>query len=80
MLPAIARYAMEPYTNAGDVVVHAICGIGTTLAEAVHLGRDALSVEYGSRWAELATANVKLAPSPAATGVGMQNRATAVTS
>lgn len=28
-------------------------GIGITLVEAVHLGRDAFGMEYESRWAKL---------------------------
>jgi hypothetical protein len=35
-----------------------MCGIGTTLVEAVHLGRDGLGIEYEDRWAGLAAANV----------------------
>ncbi len=73
MLPAIARYAVETYTKPGDLVVDPMCGIGTTLVEAVHLGRDAFGVEYEQRWAGLANANVDLAKSQGATG-----RATAV--
>jgi DNA modification methylase len=58
MLPATARRATEPHTTAGDVVLDPICGIGTTLVEAVHLGRHAVGVEYEPRWADLATANL----------------------
>jgi modification methylase len=39
MLPAIAAAAIEAYTGPGDLVVDPMCGIGTTLVEAVHLGR-----------------------------------------
>ena len=35
-----------------------MCGIGTTLVEAVHLGRDGLGIEYEDRWAGIAAANV----------------------
>ena len=38
-----------------------MCGIGTTLVEASHLGRDAIGVELEPRWAELATRNIWLA-------------------
>jgi DNA modification methylase len=58
MLPAIARSAIEAYTAPGDTVVDPMCGVGTTLVEAVHLGRDAVGVEYEPRWAELAVANL----------------------
>ena len=32
--------------------------LGTTLVEAIHLGRDAIGVEYEPRWAHIATANI----------------------
>jgi modification methylase len=58
MLPAIARHAIERYSHPGDLVLDPMCGIGTTLIEAVHLGRDALGVELEPRWADLARANI----------------------
>src|SRR5437868_1055215 len=58
MLPAIARQAIETYTSPGDLVLDPMCGIGTTLVEAVHLARDAVGVEYEARWAELAAENL----------------------
>jgi tRNA G10 N-methylase Trm11 len=70
MLPAIARTAIEAYTSRGDLVLDPMCGIGTTLVEAVHLGRAAVGVEYEGRWAELARANLALAMSQGATGKG----------
>jgi hypothetical protein len=48
-----------------------MCGIGTTLFEAAHLGRDAVGVEFESRWADIAAANLALARSQGATGRGM---------
>ena len=42
MLPDIARRAVEAYSAPGDFVLDPMCGIGTTLVEAVHLGRDAI--------------------------------------
>jgi hypothetical protein len=47
-----------------------MCGIGTTLVEAVHLGRDAVGVEYEPPWAELARANLDHARTQGATGHG----------
>jgi hypothetical protein len=32
----------------GDLVLNPMCGIGTTLVEAVHAGRDPIGVEYES--------------------------------
>ena len=44
-----------------------MCGIGTTLVEAVHLGRDGLGIEYEDRWT-LAAANVAHARRQGAAG------------
>ena len=70
MLPAIARAAISDYSQPGDYVCDPMCGIGTTLVEAVHLGRDAIGVEYEATWAELARANVAHARTQGATGEG----------
>ena len=58
MLPAIAATAIARYTKPGNLVADPMCGIGTTLVEAVHLGRDGLGVEYEHRWARVAAANI----------------------
>jgi SAM-dependent methyltransferase len=71
MLPAIAAHAIATYTVRGDLVLDPMCGIGTTLVEAAHLGRDAIGVEFESRWAEVAAANLALARSQGAAGRGM---------
>ena len=68
MLPAIAATAITRYTEPGDLVADPMCGIGTTLVEAVHLGRDGLGIEYEDRWAGLAAANVAHARRQGATG------------
>jgi hypothetical protein len=52
----------------GDLVVDPMAGIGSTLVEAVHLGRDAIGVEYEPTWADLARANLAHAKSQGATG------------
>ena len=70
MLPAIAARAIEAYTSPGDLVVDPMCGVGTTLVEAMHLGRDAIGVEYEDRWATLAEANLAHARSQGASGHG----------
>ena len=70
MLPAIAARAIATYTQPGDLVVDPMCGIGTTLVEAVHLGRDAIGVEYEPQWADLARANLAHARTQGATGHG----------
>ncbi|GHJ35470.1 hypothetical protein Sm713_10790 [Streptomyces sp. TS71-3] len=58
MLPAIAAHAITTYTRPGDLVLDPMCGIGTTLVEALRLGRHAVGTEYEPRWAHLASANV----------------------
>jgi tRNA G10 N-methylase Trm11 len=68
MLPALARRAIETYTGADDLVVDPMCGIGTTLVEAVHLGRRAIGVELEPRWTALAARNVSLARSQGGSG------------
>ena len=70
MLPAIAAHAIETYTEPGDLVLDPMCGIGTTLVEAVHAGRDAVGVEYESRWADIADANITHAHHLGGTGRG----------
>jgi modification methylase len=68
MLPAIARHAINAYTNPGDLVVDPMCGIGTTLVEALHLGRRGFGVEYEPRWAVYARANIEHARTQGASG------------
>lgn len=70
MLPAIAARAIGTYTQPGDYVVDPMGGVGTTLVEAIHQGRDAIGIEYEPRWAELAEANLALARTQGATGHG----------
>lgn len=68
MLPEIARQAIAAYTTAGDLVLDPMCGIGTTLVEAAHLGRDAIGIEFEDRWATLARRNIVHAKTQGATG------------
>ncbi|MBF9132753.1 site-specific DNA-methyltransferase [Plantactinospora sp. S1510] len=68
MLPAIAAHAIHAYTQPGDLVVDPMCGIGTTLVEAVHAGRDAFGIEYEPQWSNIADANIHHAHSQGATG------------
>ncbi|MFJ2081272.1 TRM11 family SAM-dependent methyltransferase [Micromonospora chokoriensis] len=68
MLPAIAAHAVTAYTTPGDLVLDPMCGIGTTLVEAIHAGRDAIGVEYESRWSDIADANITHAHTHGATG------------
>src|SRR6266511_1660681 len=70
MLPALARHAIERYTQPGELVIDPMCGIGTTLVEAVHLGRHAVGVELEPRWVELAERNLARAMGDGAPGIG----------
>ncbi len=61
MLPAVAAHAIEHYTKPGEVVLDPMCGIGTTLVEAIDLDRRAVGVEYEPHWVDIARANLRLA-------------------
>jgi len=64
MAPAIARHAIYAYSSPGDVVLDPMCGIGTTVAEALRAGRHAIGVELEPRWAAVAAANMQQARHP----------------
>ena len=68
MLPAIAREAIERYTEPGDLVIDPMCGIGTTLVEASHSNRRSFGVEYEPRWAQIAEKNLAHARTQGALG------------
>ena len=68
MLPELARTIIRCYSDPGQLVLDPMCGIGTTLVEAIHLNRDAIGVELEPRWAALATDNIQLAHGQRATG------------
>lgn len=68
MLPAIAAHAIGAYTQPGDLVLDPMCGIGTTLVEAVHAGRDAFGIEYEPQWSNIADANIRHAHDQGASG------------
>ncbi|GAA0550614.1 TRM11 family SAM-dependent methyltransferase [Actinomadura livida] len=70
MLPAIAEQVITVYTEPGDLVIDPMCGIGTTLVEAVHLGRDATGMEYEAHFAQMAASNLRHARAQGATGTG----------
>lgn len=61
MLPAVAAHAIAHYTQPGDLVIDPLCGIGTTLVEAVRAGRRAVGIEYEPHWIDIARANLDLA-------------------
>ena len=70
MLPSIARYLIATYTQVGEWVCDPMAGIATTIVEAMHLGRNAIGVEYEAQWARLAADNLHLATTQGATGHG----------
>jgi hypothetical protein len=61
MLPEVVRHAVAHYTHPGDLVLDPMCGIGTTLVEAVRMSRRAIGIEYEPHWVQAATANLGLA-------------------
>jgi hypothetical protein len=61
MLPTVAAHAIAHYTRPGDLVLDPMCGIGTTLVEAVHAERRAVGIEYEPHWVDVARANLALA-------------------
>jgi hypothetical protein len=60
MLPVLARIAIRTYPRRPRP--QPMCGIGSTLVEAVHDGRDAIGVEYEPRWGARATATTPSTP------------------
>lgn len=70
MLPALARHAISLYSEPGEIVLDPMCGIGTTLVEATHFGRQAFGVELEPRWAKLAYRNLAHARRQGAPGHG----------
>ena len=74
MLPDLARQAISVYSDVGELVLDPMCGTGTTLVEAVHLGRETIGVELEPRWVALAAANLTLARDQGATGRGLVTR------
>jgi tRNA G10 N-methylase Trm11 len=71
MLPELARQAICAYSEVGELVLDPMCGIGTTLVEAVHLGREAIGVELEPHWVALAATNLAFAREQGATGRGL---------
>ncbi|MEV0903086.1 DNA methyltransferase [Actinoplanes sp. NPDC049802] len=68
MLPHLAAHAINSFTAPGDLVFDPMCGSGTTLVEAMHLGRRAIGVDIEPRFTRLAAANIDLAVRQGAAG------------
>jgi len=59
MSPAVAAHAIATYSKPGDLVVDPMCGVGTTLVEAMHLDRMAIGVEKEQSCTALAMQNIE---------------------
>ncbi|GAA4898170.1 TRM11 family SAM-dependent methyltransferase [Streptomonospora salina] len=70
MLPATAAHAITAYTRPGQWVLDPMCGIGTTLIEAAHTGRNGLGIELEPAWADIARTNLAHAADQNAAGSG----------
>ncbi|WP_244252208.1 TRM11 family SAM-dependent methyltransferase [Micromonospora antibiotica] len=70
MLPHLAAHAIGAYSSLGDLVFDPMCGSGTTVVEAMHLGRQGIGMDIEPRFTALAAANVALAASQGAAGSG----------
>ena len=70
MLPNLAAHAINSYTMPEDLVFDPMCGSGTTLVEAMHLGRHGIGIDIEPRFTALAEANVDFATSQGASGTG----------
>ncbi|MFC6881524.1 MULTISPECIES: DNA methyltransferase [Actinomadura] len=68
MLPAIAAQVIASYSRPRELVADPMCGIGTTLVEAIHLDRHAVGVEYEEGFAHLTARNIQHARSQGAPG------------
>lgn len=61
MLPDLAATIIDTYSRPGELVLDPMCGIGTTLVQAVRSGRRAVGIELESRWVRLADTNLAMA-------------------
>jgi hypothetical protein len=68
MAPDLAATLIVEYTQPGDWVFDPLAGIGTTLVEAIHAGRNGFGIEIEPRWVALARANIVLARCQGGTG------------
>ncbi|GAA0477570.1 hypothetical protein Aca07nite_72140 [Actinoplanes capillaceus] len=68
MLPHLAAHAIASFTAPDDMVFDPMCGSGTTLVEAMHLGRHAIGIDIEPPFTRLATDNINLASAQGAAG------------
>jgi DNA modification methylase len=69
----LAQAIISSYTKAGELILDPMTGIGTTIIEAVKLGRNAIGVEYEKNFVDMANKNLRITKeklgSSAGTGV-----------
>jgi modification methylase len=68
MAPDLAAILIAEYTQPSDWVFDPLAGVGTTLVEAIHAGRNMFGIEIEPRWVALARANIALARRQGGTG------------
>jgi hypothetical protein len=68
MAPDLAATLIRAYSQPGDLVLDPLAGAGTTLVEALHLGRNALGLTDDPGWTALARANIAHARRQGANG------------
>jgi SAM-dependent methyltransferase len=61
MFPDLAAHIIARFSRPGEWVLDPMCGIGTTVVQAVRAGRCAVGVEYEPRWLRIARENCDLA-------------------
>ncbi|GLY33428.1 hypothetical protein Kisp02_67930 [Kineosporia sp. NBRC 101731] len=59
---------MAAYSRPGDLVLDPMCGVCTTLVEAVHQGRDAIGIDLEAPFTSIARANLCLSAKQQASG------------
>nr|WP_245730598.1 DNA methyltransferase [Micromonospora pallida] len=70
MLPTIPRYAVRTCTNAGDMALDPVAGIGTTVTEAMRLSPHSVGVDYEPEPVAHTADNVRHTTQAGASGPG----------
>lgn len=56
----LAQAIIDSYTKKGDLILDPMTGIGTTVIEAIKLGRNAIGIEYEKRFMDMSNKNLIL--------------------